>query len=335
MLTLHGDVVVQLLTWAAIVSAVWLMFQAYVWDQRRKRERLGYSAHRERFASVTEEEAARRPYVVFDPSHDEVVPADSLVAPERARQLRADVDAYLHRLAPLPAASVERVKAMVSRGPTTAVTLLIDNSGSMRGEPIASAASTADLLCATLEDSGSSVEVLGYTTAGWRGGAAREHWIEHGEPPFPGRLCVVRHIVYKAGDATGAAARQSLSVMTDETLLKENIDGEALLWACGRLTARAEARRILIVLSDGAPVDDATLAANDDWFLIRHLKSAIATIEADASVHLAAVGIAHDVSQYYAHSVFVSETSDLPAATFDVLIAALERSPVTGPATVT
>lgn len=330
MFTLDTALAFQLVTWAGIIAAAWLMFQAYARYDRRARNRRGYSAHSQRFTTLTADEAARRPYVVFDTSHDEVIAAQDLVSADTVRRLRAGLDVHIGQLPPLPSETLDRVRAILRGVPGTAVTLLIDNSGSMRGKAIMMAAAVADLVCAALEDAGASVEVLGYTTVGWRGGAVRARWIDHGEPPFPGRLCAVRHIIYKAADG-GEAGRHSFGVMTDETLLNENIDGEALAWAHGRLKVRPEKKRILIVLSDGAPVDDSTLMANDAWFLVRHLQSVIAEVEADATVQLAAVGIGteFDVSEYYAYSVAAHDVAALPAATFDILMSALERSAAT------
>ena len=181
----------------------------------------------------------------------------------------------------------------------TVVSLLIDNSGSMRGRPIAIAAICADILARTLERCGVATEVLGFTTRGWKGGQSREAWLAAGRPPNPGRLNDLRHIVYKRADEPYRHARRNLGLMMREGLLKENIDGEALLWAHNRLIARPEERRILMVISDGAPVDDSTASANGGSYLERHLRQVIEWIEKESPVELIAIGIGHDVTRYY------------------------------------
>ncbi|RZL52097.1 MAG: cobaltochelatase subunit CobT, partial [Sphingomonas sp.] len=182
----------------------------------------------------------------------------------------------------------------------TVVTLLIDNSGSMRGRPIGIAAISADILARTLERCGVKTEILGFTTRAWKGGQARETWLAAGRPPQPGRLNDIRHIVYKKADEPWRRARTNLGLMMREGLLKENIDGEALLWAHSRLLARPEERRILMVISDGAPVDDSTLSVNSGSYLERHLRQVIGWIEGKSPVELVAIGIGHDVTRYYA-----------------------------------
>ena len=181
----------------------------------------------------------------------------------------------------------------------TVVSLLIDNSGSMRGRPIAIAAICADILTRTLERCGVATEVLGFTTRGWKGGQSREAWLAAGRPPNPGRLNDLRHIVYKRADEPYRHSRRNLGLMMREGLLKENIDGEALLWAHNRLIARPEERRILMVISDGAPVDDSTASANGGSYLERHLRQVIEWIEKRSSAELIAIGIGHDVTRYY------------------------------------
>ena len=193
----------------------------------------------------------------------------------------------------------------------TVVSLLIDNSGSMRGRPITIAAMSADILARTLERCGVKVEILGFTTRAWKGGQSRERWIFHGKPPNPGRLNDLRHIVYKAGDAPWRRARKSLGLMLREGILKENIDGEALLWAHNRLLARTEQRRILMVISDGAPVDDSTLSVNPGNYLERHLRDVIEYIEMRSSVELTAIGIGHDVTRYYRRAVTIVDAEQL------------------------
>jgi cobaltochelatase CobT len=193
----------------------------------------------------------------------------------------------------------------------TVVTLLIDNSGSMRGRPITIAAMSADILARTLERCGVKVEILGFTTRAWKGGQSRERWIASGKPPNPGRLNDLRHIVYKAADAPWRRARKSLGLMLREGILKENIDGEALLWAHNRLMQRTEQRRILMVISDGAPVDDSTLSVNPGNYLERHLREVIQEIEARSPVELVAIGIGHDVTRYYRRAVTIVDAEQL------------------------
>lgn len=193
----------------------------------------------------------------------------------------------------------------------TVVTLLLDNSGSMRGRPIAVTAICADILARTLERCAVKVEVLGFTTTAWKGGKAREAWKDAGEPPTPGRLNDLRHIVYKAADQPWRRSRKSLGLMLKEGLLKENIDGEALLWAFRRLATRPEARRILMVISDGAPVDDSTLSANPGNILENHLRAVIQQLERSPSLQLAAIGIGHDVTRYYQRAVTLNDPEDL------------------------
>ena len=193
----------------------------------------------------------------------------------------------------------------------TVVTLLIDNSGSMRGRPITIAATSADVMARTLERCGVKVEILGFTTKAWKGGKSRELWVENDKPEKPGRLNDLRHIVYKGADAPWRRARRNLGLMLKEGILKENIDGEALLWAHDRLLARPEQRRILMVISDGAPVDDATLSVNAGNYLEKHLRDTIEWIETKSSVELLAIGIGHDVTRYYQRAVTLLDAEDL------------------------
>ena len=193
----------------------------------------------------------------------------------------------------------------------TVVTLLIDNSGSMRGRPISIAAISADIMARTLERCGVKTEILGFTTRAWKGGQAREEWLAAGRPPMPGRLNDLRHIVYKKADEPWRRARKNLGLMMREGLLKENIDGEALLWAHGRLIARNEERRILMVISDGAPVDDSTLSVNSGTYLERHLRQVIDWIENRSPVQLVAIGIGHDVTRYYRRAVTIMDAEQL------------------------
>src|SRR5437660_5114057 len=193
----------------------------------------------------------------------------------------------------------------------TVVSLLIDNSGSMRGRPITVAAMSGDILARTLERCGVKVEILGFTTRAWKGGQSRERWIAAGKPPNPGRLNDLRHIVYKSADAPWRRARRSLGLMLREGILKENIDGEALLWAHNRLLGRTEQRRILMVISDGAPVDDSTLSVNPGNYLEKHLREVIREIERLGEVELTAIGIGHDVTRYYRRAVTIVDAEQL------------------------
>jgi len=196
----------------------------------------------------------------------------------------------------------------------TVVTLLLDNSGSMRGRPITVAATCADILARTLERCGVKVEILGFTTRAWKGGQSREAWLAAGKPPNPGRLNDLRHIVYKAADAPWRRARKNLGLMMREGLLKENIDGEAVDWAHKRLLARTETRKILMVISDGAPVDDSTLSVNPGNYLERHLRWIIEDIENRSPVELIAIGIGHDVTRYYRRAVTIVDAEELGGA---------------------
>ncbi|MFD2184688.1 cobaltochelatase subunit CobT [Rhodoplanes azumiensis] len=201
----------------------------------------------------------------------------------------------------------------------TVVTLLIDNSGSMRGRPITVAATCADILARTLERCGVKVEILGFTTRAWKGGQSREAWLAAGKPANPGRLNDLRHIVYKAADAPWRRARRNLGLMMREGLLKENIDGEALDWAHKRLLARPEQRRILMMISDGAPVDDSTLSVNSGNYLERHLRHIIEEIEQRSPVELIAIGIGHDVTRYYRRAVTIVDAEELGGVMTDKL----------------
>ncbi len=203
----------------------------------------------------------------------------------------------------------------------TVVTLLIDNSGSMRGRPISIAAISADILARTLERVGVKTEILGFTTRAWKGGQSREKWLAEGRPAQPGRLNDVRHIVYKHADEPWRRAKRSLGLMMREGLLKENIDGEALLWAHQRLIGRAEDRKILMVISDGAPVDDSTLSVNSGSYLERHLRQVIGWIEARSPVELVAIGIGHDVTRYYSRAVTIMDAEQLAGTMVEQLAA--------------
>ncbi|MBW3096536.1 cobaltochelatase subunit CobT [Pseudohoeflea coraliihabitans] len=196
----------------------------------------------------------------------------------------------------------------------TIVTLVIDNSGSMRGRPITVAATCGDILARTLERCGVKVEILGFTTRAWKGGHAREKWLANGKPASPGRLNDLRHIIYKSADAPWRRSRRNLGLMMREGLLKENIDGEALIWAHQRLLRRPEQRRILMMISDGAPVDDSTLSVNSGNYLERHLRAVIEEIETRSSVELLAIGIGHDVTRYYRRAVTIVDAEELAGA---------------------
>lgn len=196
----------------------------------------------------------------------------------------------------------------------TVVTLLIDNSGSMRGRPITVAATCGDVLARTLERCGVKTEILGFTTRAWKGGQSREAWLQAGKPPTPGRLNDLRHIIYKEADAPWRRARKNLGLMMREGLLKENIDGEALDWAHQRLLARPEQRKILMMISDGAPVDDSTLSVNPGNYLEKHLRKIIEEIETRSPVELIAIGIGHDVTRYYRRAVTIVDAEELGGA---------------------
>jgi cobaltochelatase CobT len=290
-------------------------------------------------------------YKAYTLKHDEIVTADELCDEEELVRLRGFLDQQLVSLqgavtklanrlqrrlmaqqsrswdfdqdeGMLDAARLARVIIDPTRSLTykierdtefrdTVVTLLIDNSGSMRGRPISIAAISADIMARTLERCGVKTEILGFTTRAWKGGQAREEWLAAGRPPMPGRLNDLRHIVYKKADEPWRRARKNLGLMMREGLLKENIDGEALLWAHSRLIARHEERRILMVISDGAPVDDSTLSVNSGTYLERHLRQVIDWIENRSPVQLVAIGIGHDVTRYYKRAVTIMDAEQL------------------------
>lgn len=290
-------------------------------------------------------------YKVYTPAFDEVVEADALCDTEELIRLRSQLDRQLAHLQGVVSRLANRLQRRLMAQQTrswdfdleeglldtgrlsrvvtnpeyplsyklekdtefrdTVVTLLIDNSGSMRGRPITIAAICADILARTLERCGVKVEILGFTTKAWKGGQSRERWVEQGKPEKPGRLNDLRHIVYKGADMPWRRGRKNLGLMLREGLLKENIDGEALLWAHNRLLARPELRRILMVISDGAPVDDATLSANPGSYLERHLRDVIEWIETRSSIELTAIGIGHDVTRYYKRAVTITDAEEL------------------------
>lgn len=304
-------------------------------------------------------------YKVFTEAFDEVVGASDLCDEEELTRLRAYLDAQLKglqgvvtRLANrlqrrlmaqqnrswdfdqeeglLDAARLARV--VVSPGQSlsykierdvefkdTVVTLLLDNSGSMRGRPISIAAISADVLARTLERCGVKVEILGFTTRAWKGGQSRENWLANGKPAHPGRLNDLRHIVYKKADEPWRRAKKNLGLMMREGLLKENIDGEALLWAHNRMLARQEDRRILMVISDGAPVDDSTLSVNSAGYLEAHLRRVIEWIESKSPVQLVAIGIGHDVTRYYRRAVTIMDAEQLGGTMIEQLAGLFEE----------
>jgi len=193
----------------------------------------------------------------------------------------------------------------------TVVTLLIDNSGSMRGRPITVAALCSDILARTLERCLIKTEILGFTTKAWKGGQSREKWINDKKPSKPGRLNDLRHIIYKAGDAPWRRSKKNLGLLLREGILKENVDGEALLWAYNRLRIRQEKRKVLIAISDGAPVDDSTLSVNPGNYLEKNLRDTISDIENNSNIELVAIGIGHDVSRYYSNAVTIMDVDQL------------------------
>ena len=306
-------------------------------------------------------------YAVYTNAFDEEIKAEDLAEPEELERLRAYLDQQLDPLkgavSRLANKLQRRLQAQQTRtwtfdldegildagrlarivaNPTvplaykqekdmefrdTVVSLLLDNSGSMRGRPISIAAICADVLARTLERCNVKVEILGFTTRAWKGGQAREQWLQDGRPQVPGRLNDLRHIVYKSADAPWRRARQNLGLMMKEGLLKENIDGEALEWAHRRLVPRNEARRILMVISDGAPVDDSTLSVNPANYLEKHLRDVIAMIERKKHVELLAIGIGHDVTRYYDRAVTITDVEQLAGAMTEQLAALFEVDP--------
>ncbi len=293
-------------------------------------------------------------YKAFSRAGDETIAAEDLCDPDELERLRSFLDKQLQNLSSIVARLANRLQRRLmaqqnrswefdleegmldaSRLPRiiidpqqplsfkrekdmdfrdTVVTLLLDNSGSMRGRPITVAATCADILARTLERCGVKVEILGFTTRAWKGGSSREAWLQAGKPASPGRLNDLRHIIYKAADAPWRRARKNLGLMMREGLLKENIDGEALDWAYKRLLARPEQRRILMMISDGAPVDDSTLSVNPGNYLERHLRYVIEEIETRSPVELIAIGIGHDVTRYYRRAVTIVDAEELGGA---------------------
>ncbi len=306
-------------------------------------------------------------YRVYLNTHDEEISAEDLAEPAELERLRAYLDQQLEPLkgavGRLANKLQRRLQAQQSRSwefdleegildagrlarvvanPTTplsfkrekdtdfrdtVVTLLLDNSGSMRGRPISIAAICADVLARTLERCSVKVEILGFTTRAWKGGQAREAWLNHGRPQQPGRLNDLRHIIYKSADAPWRRTRPNLGLMMKEGLLKENIDGEALEWAHRRMCARTEVRKILMVISDGAPVDDSTLSVNPANYLEKHLRDVIAMVEKRRMVELLAIGIGHDVTRYYERAVTITDVDQLAGAMTEQLAALFDPDP--------
>src|SRR5262245_42003540 len=231
---------------------------------------------------------------------------------------------------PLHPLSFKREKETTFRD--TVVTLLLDNSGSMRGRPITVAATCADILARTLERCGVKVEILGFTTRAWKGGQSRERWLAEGKPPAPGRLNDIRHIVYKSADMPWRRARRNLGLMLREGLLNENIGGGARIWGPTRLPGRPGQRRILMVISDGAPVDDSPLSVNNGNYLERHLRQVIGDIETRSPVELIAIGIGHDVTRYYRRAVTIVDAEELGGAMTEKLAELFEENAPRAPA---
>ena len=306
-------------------------------------------------------------YSVFTREFDEIVEAEDLAMPEELERLRAFLDKELKSLSSVVSRLANKLQrkllaqqnrawdfdleegaldaARLTRiiidpmSPLsfkherdtdfrdTVVTLLLDNSGSMRGRPIMVAACCAEILARTLERCGVKVEILGFTTRAWKGGQSRERWLAQGRPQQPGRLNDLRHIVYKSADAPWRRARANLGLMMKEGLLKEHIDGEALEWAHRRLAGRPEVRKILMVISDGAPVDDSTLSVNPASFLEKHLRDVIAMVEKRKAVELIAIGIGHDVTRYYQRAVTITDVEQLAGAMTEQLAGLFDKDP--------
>ncbi len=321
--------------------------------------------------SMTAQDMRGADYKAFTTKFDEMILAEDLCEPEELERLRAYLDKQLQNMSSIVARLANRLQrrlmaqqnrawefdleegmldpARLSRiviDPQqplsfkrekdtnfrdTVVTLVLDNSGSMRGRPITVAASCADILARTLERCGVKVEILGFTTRAWKGGQSREAWLQGGKPANPGRLNDLRHIIYKSADAPWRRARRNLGLMMREGLLKENIDGEALDWAHQRLLGRPEQRRILMMISDGAPVDDSTLSVNPGNYLERHLRRVIEEIETRSPVELIAIGIGHDVTRYYRRAVTIVDAEELGGAMTEKLAELFDETPAAAP----
>ncbi|MGO4915544.1 cobaltochelatase subunit CobT [Pseudogemmobacter sp. W21_MBD1_M6] len=306
-------------------------------------------------------------YAVYNAAFDEEIKAEDLAEPAELERLRAYLDQQLEPLKGAVSRLANKLQrrlqaqqnrawefdleegtldagrlARVVANPTTplsfkvekdtefrdtCVTLLLDNSGSMRGRPISIAAICADVLARTLERCQVKVEILGFTTRAWKGGQSREQWLSEGRPQQPGRLNDLRHIIYKSADAPWRRARPNLGLMMKEGLLKENIDGEALEWAHRRMVGRPESRKILMVISDGAPVDDSTLSVNPANYLEKHLRDVIAMVEKRRAVELIAIGIGHDVTRYYTRAVTITDVEQLAGAMTEQLAGLFDSDP--------
>ena len=310
-------------------------------------------------------------YRIFTDQYDEIVDAADLCDPEELERLRGMLDRHLenlnqmigklanrlqrklmafqnrswefdleeglldagklHRVVTQPFSALSYKQEQDTKFRDTIVTLLLDNSGSMRGRPITIAAVTADIMARTLERCGVKVEILGFTTKAWKGGQSREAWQGAGKPAMPGRLNDLRHIVYKSADQPMRRARKSLGLMLREGILKENIDGEALIWAHDRLISRPEDRRIMMVISDGAPVDDSTLSSNSGNYLEKHLRQTISMIETKSPVQLLAIGIGHDVTRYYKRAVTITDVDQLGGTVIGELADLFDEDKSSGP----
>jgi cobaltochelatase CobT len=294
---------------------------------------------------------AAQAYHVYTKDYDEIVSAHDLATPSELEYLRSQLDERLSQFKTITAKLASKLQRLLlarqarswiydesdgmidnkklarliihpdyefiykrekdTEFRDTVVTLLIDNSGSMRGRPITIAALSADIISRTLERCGVKVEVLGFTTREWKGGLSYKQWMKDGKPKEPGRLNDLRHIVYKSADASYRKASKNFGLMLKDGILKENIDGEAIEWACDRLLKRPEERRILMMISDGAPVDDSTLSTNTSTYLDTHLRDVIAKVENSMPIELVAIGIGHDVTRYYKRAVTISDINKL------------------------
>ncbi|MDX1974210.1 MAG: hypothetical protein SFT92_00885 [Rickettsiales bacterium] len=303
------------------------------------------------YPSNIPEEHRAQPYHPFTKEYDEIVMANMLATPAELDYLRGQLDQKLTQFQSVTARLASKLQRLLlarqarewlfdeedgmidnrrlsrviihpdyerfykrekdTEFRDTVVCLLIDNSGSMRGRPITMAAMSADIICRTLERCGVKTEILGFTTREWKGGQTYKHWVREGKPTHPGRLNDLRHIIYKPADIAWRKGRRNIGLMLKDGILKENIDGEAILWACDRLMARSEQRRILMVISDGAPVDDSTLSVNSGNYLDKHLREVIALVEKQMPIELLAIGIGHDVTRYYQRAVTISDIEKL------------------------
>lgn len=306
-----------------------------------------------------EGEHLQQKYKIYTNEFDQIVPAEKLCEPDELKHLRQQLDARLEKLKGIKKKYISHfLRQLLSQqnrhwefnleeglldnkklpmliadpnyteyykmekesdNANTVVSLLLDNSGSMRGRPITVAAMSAEILAKTLEQFGIKVEILGFTTVEWRGGSSKKKWLENNSPKAPGRLNDLRHIIYKSADTPWRKSQKNMGIMLKEGILKENIDGEAIIWACSRLAHRPEKRRILMVISDGAPVDDSTISANSAAYLDNHLKEVIHTVEKKSDIEIIAIGIGHDVKRYYSNAVTIREVDGLGDTMFQQL----------------